>query len=410
MGVFDTYCCFCSGPLEDARRAWIDFLKEPCSSWPPKDGEWHNPPGYPVPDKPIDEIVSIDEQDGKIWGDWVVVSPVYIADGWVSPPCSADSYGGVEINGSDDWNKEDQSFVRIHRVCLSFFGRRTELPPQAFWESLYSPNSDYLRFGEPGNGLLWTLQQLKYHDMEDRAGQSFAYALERQTPSKDDPDNVDRWFDPETMKDTAWILSRPTLLPPPKPLPESPAIQPPATDSRRLFGVQELLDTILKELITVPDEDILNELKDRNTLDPPSVVKAAQFLLSLAQVDRWFYRAIIINRQGLFLRLASRFGWMLPCTPADWSSWPAELTPLSPALSQPFDWRAYLLTCVRKEDPHIRNRWRFHKMAVKCARGLAWKMPSDGNGLRRWRAGELGVPSALEKPEPLPWEELVPEN
>ncbi|KAL0581795.1 hypothetical protein V5O48_000274 [Marasmius crinis-equi] len=402
MGTSDTYCSFCSGPLEDARKAWIYFLKESCTSWPPKDGEWYNPPGFPVPEKPIEEIVTIDEEDGKIWDDWVVVSPVWAKQGWVSPPCVADDYGGVEINDDSEWNTEDQRFLQIHRVCLSFLCRRLSISPQEYWEALYAPDADYQKFGETGNGLLYIL---KYYDMEERTGQYFGYAREKQTPMKDDPHNVDRWKDPATMEDTAWILSRPTVLPPPEPLPETIIIQPPISDARRLFDVQELLDVILTELVSVSGKDIINELSRTNVFDPPSVIKAAQSLLSLAQVDRWFYRAVIRDRQGLFLRLASSFGWMLPCTPADWSSWPAELTPLSFALSQPYDWRGYLLKCVRKEEPHVHNRWRFHKMTVQIARGR-YQVNAEGETTFTFVAGKLGLPSTGEKPEPAPWEVL----
>ncbi|KAG7093360.1 hypothetical protein E1B28_007042 [Marasmius oreades] len=402
MGVFDTYCCFCAGPLENGRQSWIYFLQEGVKEWPPKDGEWHNPPDYPVPQKPIEEIVTIDEEDGKTWNDWVVVSPVWAKQDWVSPPCCGDSYGSVEINGDTDWNANDERFLRIHRICLSFLCRRLSISPQALWESLYIPGADYLKYGESGDGLLYCV---KYHDMEDRNRQNFGYAVERQTPQKYDPENVDRWYDPETMNDTAWILSRPSVLPLPKALEVSPVIQPPASEARRVFDVPELLDAILTEVISIPEDVIVNELKDGGSVfDYPSVLEATRSLLSLAQVDRWFYRAIVRDRQGLFLRLASSFGWMLPCIPADWSNWPNELTPLSLTLTQSVDWRYYLLTCLRKEDLHVRNRFRFHRMTVQFARGRA-KKNSDGETIWRWNVGQLGFTSSSERPEPKTWEE-----
>ncbi|KAF9263900.1 hypothetical protein L218DRAFT_926721 [Marasmius fiardii PR-910] len=402
MGVFDTYCCFCAGPLEDGRRSWSHFLKGGITEWPPKDGQWHNPPGYPVPDKPIDEIVTIDEEDGKVWDDWVVVSPVWAKRDWVSPPCCGDSYGSVEIDGDSDWNTNGERFLRIHRICLSFLCRRLSLSPQALWESFYAPGADYTKYGENGNGLLYCV---KYYDMEGRNGQTFGYAVEKQTPRKDDPENVDRWDDPETMNDTGWILSRPNLLPSPKALETSTVIQPPASETRRVFDVQELLDAILTEVVSVPEDVIVGELKeDGSVFDSPSVIQATQSLLALAQVDRWFYRAIVRDRQGLFLRLAFKFGWMLPCVPADWANWPRDVTPLSLTLTQSFDWREYLLTCLRKEDLHIRNRWRFHRMTVQFARGRALQN-GEGKTTWRWSAGQLGVISGLERPEPRSWEE-----
>ena len=140
---------------------------------------------------------------------------------------------------------------------------------------------------------------------------------------------------------------------------------------------------------------ILYQLKDRYTFDPPSLTTAAKFLFSLAQVDRWFHRAIIWERQGLFLQLAS--------------SWPAELTLLPSALTQPFDWRECLLKFIRTDDPHVLNRWRFHKMAVQIARGYTWRI-CGGNSFCTWSAGELTVPCSLERSGPMHWEERAVEH
>ncbi|KAK7062879.1 hypothetical protein VNI00_000376 [Paramarasmius palmivorus] len=401
MGVFDTFCSFCAGPLEDGRVSWINFL-DVGETWPPEDGKWLNPPGYPVPTKPVDEIVTITPEEGKMWEDWVVVGPMW-GKSWVSPPaCDSDGYGGVEIDGKDteEWNPQDQPFLRIHRHCLSFVCRHNALTPQELWESLYGPNADYKKFGGLGNGLLYCV---KYLDMTGRPEQFFGYAAKRayEEFKGPKPKEVCTWLDPDSMEDTKWILSSPNRLPKPQPLAPS-TIQPPDVASKRLFDVPELLNAILEELVYLPVEVAVEEIKNSTmeVYDPPSAVTAARALLSLAQVDRWFYRAIIRERQGLFLRATHNFGWMLPSTPADWSQWPENLNPLSFTLSQDIDWRAYLLTFLRKEDVHVRSRWRLHRMAVQFAKGV------DGVWAAKWHwhSGRLGVRPSLEKPEPEEWE------
>jgi hypothetical protein len=106
MGLFDTYCAlWCvfshlsllnclftvavassSGPLVDAYVGWHDFVMTgEVDVWPPGDGKWRNPPGYPVPSKEIGEIIRISQEDGKCWEDWVCLSPSwpeYVSDSW----------------------------------------------------------------------------------------------------------------------------------------------------------------------------------------------------------------------------------------------------------------------------------------------------------------------------------------
>ncbi|KAL0566032.1 hypothetical protein V5O48_015984 [Marasmius crinis-equi] len=57
--------------------------------------------------------------------------------------------------------------------------------------------------------------------------------------------------------------------------------------------------------------------------DPPSALTYLRTLLSFAQVDRWFYHALLRNppRQHLFPQLTRNFGfgWMLPFIPADFT-------------------------------------------------------------------------------------------
>ncbi|ESK86968.1 hypothetical protein Moror_3320 [Moniliophthora roreri MCA 2997] len=352
MGCFDIYCCFCAGPLEDAREGWMAFLRSP--SWPPKEGEW-NPPGYPIPTKSIDEIVTITAEDGRVWDDWVVVAPIWPED-WVSPPASnCDSYGGIEIDETRDWNPENTNYFGIHRLCLSFLTRRLAITPQAFWESVYKPpSSTEVYFGQDDQGLL---RGIDYFDMDGRPDQFFGYAILHK--------DSECWHDPQSMDDTSWILARPSLLPTPhllgpSQIPRSETALP--SQSCMLFGVPELFDMILDEILLCPGSTAADELMlDDEVFDPPSALVAASTLLSLSQVNRWFYHALKRQRQGAFLRAAHNFGWMLPCTPADWLEWPEELSPLSLALTQDYDWHAYLMTCLRKDDVHIRNRYRLHK-------------------------------------------------
>lgn len=69
------------------RISWIHDLKTGFKGkeWPPKDGEWINPRGYPVPNKPIEEIVRITDEDDKFWEDTVCVGPMFKPT-WVSRP------------------------------------------------------------------------------------------------------------------------------------------------------------------------------------------------------------------------------------------------------------------------------------------------------------------------------------
>ncbi|KAJ7346916.1 hypothetical protein DFH08DRAFT_780644 [Mycena albidolilacea] len=407
MGCFDIFCSFCAGPLCDARSAWLRYIEPDAGApWPPKDGEWGNPPGYPVPSKPVEEIVCITPEDGSFWNDWVCVGPKWNGD-WVSPPCEEGSYGDIFIDGSDDWQRHSPGrYLRIHRGCLSFLCRRVGITPKLLWESLYQPGSDYLRYGEDDIGLLYCL---KYYDMDGRNGQSFGYAVERQTPREDGSNCVDRWDDPDSMDDTAWILSRPTCLTPPAVIGASP---PPAAgelssyaECMRIFGVSELLDLVLSVIVKITPHDVAIELKESAAnFDAPSLITATQSLLALCQVNRFFHAAITRHRQGLFLLLASQYGWMLPSTPADLKEWRDRSGPeLDLRLDQSLDWRGYLLTFLRKQDRVVKNRWRFHRMAVQCARGRA-RPATEENPAWRWSVGELGLRSSIVPPEALDWE------
>ncbi|KAF7361642.1 hypothetical protein MVEN_00507500 [Mycena venus] len=407
MGTFDLFCSFCAGPLDDAHSGWRDFIEmSPNAPWPPKDGEWRNPPGYPVPSKSKEDIVCISPEDGVFWADWVCVGAKWEGDDWVSPPCSHGAYGDISIDGSSDWQNDDPGrYLIIHRGCLSFACRRLSITPKLLWESLYKPGSDYLRYGDRENGLLYCL---KYYEMEGRNGQDFGYAITQQTPREDEPECVDRWDDPDSMEDTAWILTRPTCLPIPASIdsqltaasePSSPA------DCMKVFGVPELLNIVLSTIIQVSPRDTAKELKESAAdFNPPSLISATQSVLALCQVNRFFHDAITHHRQGLFLHLALQFGWMLPSTPAEWKEWRDRAGPeLDLRLDQPLDWRGYLLTFLRMEERVVKNRWRFHRMAVQCARGRA-RPATDTEPAWRWSVGELGLPSSVVPPEAWVWE------
>lgn len=76
-----------AGPLGSVREAFLQHLTEDGDedNWPPKDGEWSNPKGFPVPTKPIEEIVRLTDEDNEFWEDTVCVGPMF-KPSWVSPP------------------------------------------------------------------------------------------------------------------------------------------------------------------------------------------------------------------------------------------------------------------------------------------------------------------------------------
>ncbi|KAJ6505832.1 hypothetical protein C8R47DRAFT_1243755 [Mycena vitilis] len=387
MGVFELYCSFCAGPLCDARSAWLSYLGARDAPWPPKDGEWRNPPGFPVPSKSKEDIVCITSEDGAFWNDWVCVGPKW-KDGWVSPPCEQGDYGEIFIDGSSDWQDGSQKLLRIHKGCLAFLCRRVGITPQDLWESLYQPGADYLRYGEQGHGLLYCL---KYYDMDGRNDQEFGYAIARQTPRQDEPDS--------------WILTRPTCLPLSVILEAiSPSTSTPgpmsSTSCMKLFSVPELLNLVLSAIIEVLPCDAATELKeDGAEFDPPSLVSATKALLALCQVNRFFHDAIIRDRQGLFLLLALQYGWMLPSTTGDWKEWRGRSGPqLDLPSEQELDWHGYLLTFLRKEERVVKNRWRMHRMSVQFARGRA-RVATETTSAWSWNVGSLGLRSGVIPPE-----------
>ncbi|KAL7781763.1 hypothetical protein V8C37DRAFT_398120 [Trichoderma ceciliae] len=427
MGCWDSFCCFCSGPLNDARVNWIKFLTEGVDDdkWPPGDGKWYNDPGYPVPSLSLEDIVTISNEDNKAWHLSVGVTP-NSPKTFVTPLCAVGSYGDVAIEGvKDKLHIGSDLFLLIHPMCLSFLCRHTKTTPRELWESFYKDNSSYQMYGGELNGLLYCVD---YYGMEGRCGQFFHYALERQWPPLDRtylPQAI--WFDPRSMEDTKWLLARPTHLPTPKTL-QPNRVNASTVKGRKVFDTSELFDIILSYIIDIPTDILKKELKQnkksrkhdllsnadgstkkgesQDIFEAPSATTAAQTLLSLAQVDRWFYDAIIYNRQIFFLRALRNFGWMLPFTPADWSdnSWVADiLSDISSSRQSDIDWRHYMLTCINKDDSNIKNRWRFHRMAIQFARGTD-RFRSKEHPDWFWNAGELGFKTDLDKPKLEIWE------
>nr|GAT48196.1 predicted protein [Mycena chlorophos] len=386
MGYFDLYCSFCAGPLENAYDEWYNFLARGAKddSWPPRDGEWrNNPPGFAIPTKAKDEIVRITPEDGRYWDDWVSVGPLWEPT-WVSPRCEHDQRGKVFIDGSSDWQDVEgrPRFFIIHRGCLSFACRRLNVTPQDLWESFYKPGCDYLRYSEGFNGLQYALE---YYNMEDRNQQSFGYAAQRTTYKQitEGTRLVTYWNDPETMEDCVWLLTRPHCLsmpslPPPSNPPPSNADDPPCM---KVFGISELLQTVLFAL-----------------LDPRNV-EDVHALLALCAVNQFFHHELMHMHQIVFLEIVADYGWMLPCTPADWAEW--GVTTLDPRR----DWRAFLLACLRKQEPFLRNRERMHRMTRQFANGRK-SLPTETNPIWRWSVGRLR-PSVLHPPEAWSWEETA---
>ncbi|EIN08746.1 hypothetical protein PUNSTDRAFT_44305 [Punctularia strigosozonata HHB-11173 SS5] len=409
MGFSETYCSFCAGPLSDAYVEWRRYLVgyPPTSKWPPGDGEWgYNPPGYPVPEAPVDDIVRISPEEGKYWKDVVSVGPEWPED-WVSPPSDYSDWGNIYVKDDDDeWVLLDPQSphicIPLHRGCLSFLCRRGNVTPSQFWKSLYKPAAGRPRSG--GLNFNGPIFAVGYYDMDGRNNQAFGYAVLRITEA--------RWDDPDTMEDTVWLLSPPTMLPLPECLDTHWSEASRAQSSEhaacmKVFGIPELLDAILFAVVDLPVSVAAAELSTDVThtiFDPPSLVSATKTILALCQVNRFFWEGINRYRQGLFLRLAWQYGWMLPCSPVEWQAWKGRCDTLDLRLEQPYDWRSYLLTFLRKEERHVRNRWRMHRMSVQFARGYRYTAAQVGRDME-WSLGQLGLRSSLSPPDAWPWEQ-----
>ena len=269
---------------------------------------------------------------------------------------------------------------------------------------MFSPGADYARYGGNGNGLMYCIE---YYDMKGRNEQFFGYAVNMRTPSRDHPGGADHWHDVESMEDTKWLLARPTAFPLVLPFvrPRMVSTQDDSTACLRALMIPEILGLILLQLIyPEPQDALVTEILAGDSTIPSSLALATQTLFSFLSLNRYFY-ATVMNHQDLFLRIAWQHGWMLPVSPFDWKAWPngSLISDDNRICRQPDrDWRGYLLTFLRKEDPHIRNRWRFHRMHVQFARG---KKRREQEGVPwKWCSGELAVLNSLTPPEPWFWE------
>ncbi|KAF5013623.1 hypothetical protein FDECE_384 [Fusarium decemcellulare] len=385
MGWFDCYCSFCSGPFHDAYERWTILLEK----WTYPDN-W--PDGFPLFEddyRDSSPYITISEKDGEFWDSCVCVtheSP----ETFVSPEC----YVGPDTDGVfriSSWGREldlrEDDFIPIHKRCLSFICRHNGITPRELWESFYGDSSKGI-CGPDSDGLITCVD---YYHMEKRNDQEFAYAL---------TDRKTGLYSPESMEECNWLLARPTLLPALQPLQPS-TIEMASTGVRKVFGVPELLNAILGYVADVPTEVMEEELKQgQDDFDAPSAIIAAKALLALTQVDRWFYHEIVTKRQSLFLESARNFGWMLPFTREDWSDskWANGWSKNSGPKSH-IDWRAHMLTCLNKNTPHVRNRWRFHMMAVQFARGTS-RFRNEKRPDWYWNAGKLGFKPNMDPPNP----------
>jgi hypothetical protein len=236
--------------------------------------------------------------------------------------------------------------------------------------------------------------------MDERCDQGFDYAIEKR-----DPATQLSWYDPDTMDDMNWVLARPTVFPLllPSPAPFNFSASTSMTSSNapwaQLFAVPELLDAILEDAVGITAEQLADETHGGSSMmeNPACLKSATSTLLALAQVNSFFAQAILQERQGLFLRIARLYGWMLPATPAEWVAWPNP-RPLDLRLSTPFDWRAYVLTHLRGDDPHTKSRRRIYGMVTQFVKGTV-----DTHG-RTWSVGEPGYRPGFAPPTPWSWE------
>ena len=249
---------------------------------------------------------------------------------------------------------------------------------------------------------------MTYYDMEGRDHQHFAYALQTRKPHKDNSVGCDRWWDLDSMKDINWLLARPTVFPKLDPLPELLPIIPKApvdwsSAICRVLRIPELFDVILDYIVTLPEQDVLAAEFMGSPRDgrSDSLDKLVKTMFSLLQVEKHLYAYILEQRQDLFLQLARHHAWMLPITALDLESWQSNNEPIQVMRRQlTRDWRRYLLTFLRRDDLHVKNRFRMYRMALQCMRGKAVR---SGGG--KWSVGELGyVPGVAEDAIGSVWE------
>lgn len=171
----------------------------------------------------------------------------------------------------------------------------------------------------------------------------------------------------------------------------------------RVLHITELLDYILDYVVAPPEQTVLaaelrGSARDGHSESLDGLVKT---IFNLLLVDKYFNAYLVEERQDLFLQLASHHAWMLPISSFDVQSWKLNNESIQFGRRQlTRDWRRYLLTYLRRDNPHVKNRFRMYRMALQCARGKAAQSEN-----RKWSVGELGyVPGLTEDTTGCAWE------
>jgi len=310
-----------------------------------------------------------------------------------------ENWWAMELEG------DDATYLCIHRACLSSLCRRLKTTPQSLWDTFHGReglNPGHIR------SMISPLHCVRYYDIEGRQGQSFQYALEKIARSEDG--NRTLWYDPVSMYPCQWLLARPTILPTlDVRLLDSTTtgiLEQFSSSSNAAFvktlAISELFDHILSFLESPrpaePDPEFIAVVAHPDMLST---------LLSHLSISRTVHN-LLLERQDIFFRLTCQSGWMLPVTPVDWIEWKAKRNPypiLSPTLSNDLDWRRYIVACARLEDPHVKNRFRFHRMHVQFATSSRCNPDSEWT----WNVGNLDQYSSLSEPDTWDWELTPPE-
>jgi hypothetical protein len=247
---------------------------------------------------------------------------------------------------------------------------------------------------EDQQGLVGRLQ---YPNMLGRAEQMFNYVLR-----KYDEATEEHFYDTNSMGEMHWILARPDAFPPVdllKPCTCQKASSPARSSLLRVLATPELADHILDYLVDISEHDLATGILDMSSFeeDPQMVTQVSMTILGLMLVNRWTFHLVACERQGLFLRVARLYGWMLPATARDWAAW-SGLSKIDVSPDTALDWRGYLLKHLREETPHIRSRRRIYNMITQCVRG------NDDAGNSAWRVGTLGYRPGFSAPLTWEWE------
>ncbi|GJJ15201.1 hypothetical protein Clacol_009477 [Clathrus columnatus] len=398
---------------QDWRAYLLTFLRKEDVHAVPNEGEL----SFTPPPAPTEGIVTISQEDGLSWSDVVCVGRRW--DNYVSPrgygcPSYIDQYNAAKKKHYSTvkdkfgtiafpnyslrrWDDDENPRLVMHPQCLSFLCRRINASPDQIWSSVHGPDSNYSEYFEGGQIVSGLLDELEYYDIDEFSHGDFHYCISQMTLKKGEKSTYDHWEDPNSMRKLQWLLARPTVFPVVSSL--SPSIAfgtSPSMTPRARF--MELFDIIIgciiephipqtqltEELETVDciesETQLASELQSDNTFTPYSIIQSTKTIFALLQVNKSLYTTILRDRQTLFLRLAWMHGWMLPFTPQDWRNWSNgpfhNGTVFKVGHNQ--DWRTYLLIFLRKGDVYVRNRWRFHRMALQFGRGrstakLCWR-------------------------------------